>query len=236
LLKLDKMDCKSPMFLLADMSVRKQAEARLQQDPMMAPNFDETVDSPSLPFDRKQSSTDSPFSRRFLDHMPNSSPLSHTMINSAGAVSPQIGSHSSMAQSPPLTHRSDSGDSSPSVNTSKNFADLADIKASPRIDVLMQAAECSEKQKKKRQPPNPEKKSQFRGVSWQKTSRAWVAQYKSNGKTTYLGLFATEEDAAKAYVSALIESASSNTRTNANHAATTWLCTCTRWAARWSRG
>lgn len=72
------------------------------------------------------------------------------------------------------------------------------IKASPRMELLMQVAESSDKQKKKRQPPNPEKKSSYRGVSWQKTSKAWVAQYKTAGKTTYLGLFQTEEEAARA--------------------------------------
>jgi hypothetical protein len=195
------MDCKSPIFILADMSARKQP-LKEATDSVAAPNFDEPVDSPGVDFDRKHLPSDSPFvgiTRRFMDGFP---PGSSPQISGFGQFmsSPQVRSDfkNGLAQSPPMTNRSDSGDSSPAVSTSKQFADLADVKASPRIDVLMHAADCAEKQKKKRQPPNPEKKSQYRGVSWQKTSRAWVAQFKSNGKTTYLGLFATEQEAARA--------------------------------------
>jgi hypothetical protein len=41
--------------------------------------------------------------------------------------------------------------------------------------------------------------SQFRGVSWHHVSKKWVAQYKVNRRSVYLGLFEDEIDAAKAY-------------------------------------
>ncbi|KAH9251818.1 hypothetical protein BASA81_010261 [Batrachochytrium salamandrivorans] len=85
----------------------------------------------------------------------------------------------------------------------------------PRMELLMQVAEDSGKQKKKRQAPNPEKKSAYRGVSWQKTSKAWVGQYKSSGKTTYLGLFAHEQEAAKAYDLAVFVKGASATNASA---------------------
>jgi len=88
-------------------------------------------------------------------------------------------------------------------------------------------------EKKRRAPPNPERTSKYRGVSWvratrrtqcscaqtnptpkQKTSRVWVAQFKSQGKTTYLGLFGQEEDAAKAYDVAVYLNGAPNPRLN----------------------
>ena len=45
----------------------------------------------------------------------------------------------------------------------------------------------------------PGKSSRFVGVCWNKRRRKWLAQARSNGKLTYIGLFAIEEDAARAY-------------------------------------
>jgi hypothetical protein len=47
--------------------------------------------------------------------------------------------------------------------------------------------------------------SQFRGVSWLKTSRKWIAQLKVQGSWKCLGCFANEEAAARAYDTAAIE-------------------------------
>ena len=41
-------------------------------------------------------------------------------------------------------------------------------------------------------------KSQHRGVSWNKAKKKWLAQKKVQGKLVYLGLYADEEDAARA--------------------------------------
>lgn len=41
--------------------------------------------------------------------------------------------------------------------------------------------------------------SRFKGVSWSKASSKWRANIVANGKATYLGLFSSEEEAAKAY-------------------------------------
>jgi hypothetical protein len=40
--------------------------------------------------------------------------------------------------------------------------------------------------------------SQFRGVTWHKTSRKWQAQIRTNGKNIKLGCFEDESDAAEA--------------------------------------
>lgn len=47
----------------------------------------------------------------------------------------------------------------------------------------------------------PTKSSRYRGVYWSKRNEKWAAQIKEPGKKwqTKLGLFATEEAAAKAY-------------------------------------
>ena len=41
--------------------------------------------------------------------------------------------------------------------------------------------------------------SQYKGVSWHKRGKKWVARYSLNGKQTHLGLFETEIEAYKAY-------------------------------------
>ena len=48
--------------------------------------------------------------------------------------------------------------------------------------------------------PSPDKrKSAFRGVSWHKGNKKWVAQIMKDGKTTNLGYFDDEQEAARKY-------------------------------------
>lgn len=42
----------------------------------------------------------------------------------------------------------------------------------------------------------------FKGIHWNHNSQRWCAQIKENGKTKYLGLFATPEEAHAAYMAA----------------------------------
>ena len=41
--------------------------------------------------------------------------------------------------------------------------------------------------------------SQFKGVTWHKVTKKWMAQICINGKTKHLGYFDVEENAALAY-------------------------------------
>ena len=45
-------------------------------------------------------------------------------------------------------------------------------------------------------------RSNVKGYSWNKKAKKWVARIMLDGKTIYLGLFETEEDAHKAYLEA----------------------------------
>jgi hypothetical protein len=51
----------------------------------------------------------------------------------------------------------------------------------------------------------PAGSSRFKGVVWNKGRSKWQAQIKVNKKRRYLGLFVSEEEAAKAYQSAASE-------------------------------
>ena len=47
--------------------------------------------------------------------------------------------------------------------------------------------------------------SRYKGVSWKTGKKAWVAHIHVDGKTKYLGQFADEADAARAYNAAALE-------------------------------
>ena len=42
-------------------------------------------------------------------------------------------------------------------------------------------------------------KSKYKGVAWNKSSKKWQAQIKYNNQEYYLGVYTTQEEAAKAY-------------------------------------
>ena len=47
--------------------------------------------------------------------------------------------------------------------------------------------------------------SGFKGVSWDKNSKKWLALIRFNGKQIYLGVYTTKEEASEAYIKACIK-------------------------------
>ena len=70
------------------------------------------------------------------------------------------------------------------------------IKIDNRIGNLR---ECTIQQNQFNRKSEKDSSSQYKGVSWCKLSKKWLAKYYYKSKRYYLGLFETEEDAAKAY-------------------------------------
>lgn len=61
---------------------------------------------------------------------------------------------------------------------------------------------CSHQQNLMNKRSHPNKTSKYKGVSWSKNSKKWVAFINKNYKTYFLGYFFIEKDASKAYVRA----------------------------------
>ena len=55
------------------------------------------------------------------------------------------------------------------------------------------------------QKPRTGHSSRFKGVTWHKRASKWQAAIKVNGKNHYLGVYASEEDAAAAYAAASLK-------------------------------
>ena len=58
---------------------------------------------------------------------------------------------------------------------------------------------CTRSQNQHNQLPRTNTRSKFKGVVWCKQAKKWIAQIGNNGRHAYLGLFAFEIDAARAY-------------------------------------
>lgn len=58
---------------------------------------------------------------------------------------------------------------------------------------------CNNTQNQRNQKLNKANSSGYKGVSWHKTNKRWMARIKISGKLKYLGYFEFVEDAAKAY-------------------------------------
>lgn len=58
---------------------------------------------------------------------------------------------------------------------------------------------CTNGQNRANTPKRRGVESRFKGVTWNRTSRAWSARIYGQDVRAYLGLYATEEDAALAY-------------------------------------
>lgn len=58
---------------------------------------------------------------------------------------------------------------------------------------------CTKSQNQMNKGSKPNSTSIYKGVSWSTRDRSWIVNAKSNGKSTHLGRFKNEEDAARAY-------------------------------------
>jgi hypothetical protein len=77
---------------------------------------------------------------------------------------------------------------------------INEIKTDNRI-VNLRLATCQENHQNQ-SSPQTNNTSGFRGVTWHKQHRKWMAQIMVNGKHKHLGYFDTAEQASEAYVTA----------------------------------
>ena len=64
---------------------------------------------------------------------------------------------------------------------------------------------CNQTQNNANTAPRKSNTSGFKGVSWSRKDRRWVAGIRVNGKKKFLGNFRTKEAAAEAYMGAAID-------------------------------
>lgn len=72
----------------------------------------------------------------------------------------------------------------------------------PANNAFSNLREADKKQNGANQPKRPGTSSNYKGVTWNAKVKKWQSTIKNNGRCLYLGCFAEEEDAAKAYAAA----------------------------------
>jgi hypothetical protein len=73
---------------------------------------------------------------------------------------------------------------------------------------------CTSSQNLQNAPRKSNNTSGFKGVSWNKEKKRWVAKTKFNGKYVFIGRFRKKEDAARAYDKKALELFGEFARTN----------------------
>ena len=64
---------------------------------------------------------------------------------------------------------------------------------------------CTHAENQRNSKKRPNSSSTYKGVSWDKNLKKWLACIRVNGKTIYIGVFISEVDAARAYNAAAVK-------------------------------
>lgn len=64
---------------------------------------------------------------------------------------------------------------------------------------------CTQSENQRNRGADVDNTSGYKGVTWHKVKKKWMAQIKVNKKNTYLGLYSDPAEAARAYDAAAIE-------------------------------